>query len=78
MKITYDAEADAMYIYLQGKPGDTVDRTAVLTGGVAVDYGPGGAIFGIEILDASKKLGFPRGCPEVSLEQMVFKGAPSK
>lgn len=48
MKITYDAEADAMYIYLQGKPGE------------AVDHG---------------KLGFPRGCPEVSLEQMIFKGS---
>lgn len=30
MKITYDAEADAMYIYLQGKPGEKVDRTEEL------------------------------------------------
>ena len=30
MKITYDAEADAMYIYLQGKPGEAVDHTEVL------------------------------------------------
>ena len=27
MKITYDAEADALYIYLQGKPGQVVDHT---------------------------------------------------
>ena len=78
MKITYDAEADAMYIYLQGRAGDKVDHTEVLGGGIAVDYGPKGAIFGIEILDASEKLGFPRGCPEISLEQMVFKGSPAR
>lgn len=78
MKITYDAEADAMYIYLQGQPGDKVYRTEELGGGIAVDYGPGGTVFGIEILDASEKLRFPRGCPEVSLEQMVFKGSSSR
>jgi uncharacterized protein YuzE len=78
MKITYDAEADAMYIYLQGKPGDTAARTEELGGGIAVDYGPGGVVFGVEILDASEKLGFQRGCPEVSLEQTVFKGSPAR
>jgi len=78
MKITYDAEADAMYIYLQGKPGEKVSRTQELGDGIAIDYGPGGAVFGIEILDASHRLGFPRGCPEVSLEQMVFKGSPAR
>ena len=78
MKITYDAEADAMYIYLQGKPGEAVDHTEVLGGGIAVDYGPGGVVLGVEILDASGKLGFPRGCPEVSLEQMVFKGSSAR
>lgn len=75
MKITYDAEADAMYIYLQGKPGETVSRTEELGEGIAVDYGPGEVVFGIEILDAGDRLGVPRGCPEVSLEQMVFKGS---
>lgn len=77
MKITYDAEADAMYIYLQGTPGDTVDHTEVIGDGIAVDYGPGDAVFGIEILHASETLRFPRGCPEISLEQMVFKGSPA-
>ena len=78
MKITSDAEADAMYIYLQGKPGESVERTEELGGGIAVDYGLEGAVFGIEILDASEKLGFARGFPEVSLEQMVFKGSPDR
>lgn len=78
MKITYDAEADAMYIYLQGKPGQTVDHTEVLEGGFAVDYGPAGETLGIEILQASKTLGFPKGCPEVSLEHSVYKGSPAR
>ena len=38
MRITYDAEADAMYIYLEGKPGQAVDHTQELGGGIAVDY----------------------------------------
>ena len=77
MKITYDAEADAMYIYLQGKPGQVVNHTRELGAGVAVDYTSADGIYGIEILDASERLGFARGCPEVSLEQLVYKGARS-
>jgi uncharacterized protein YuzE len=74
MRITYDAEADALYIYLQGKPGQVVDRTQELGNGIAVDYTSGDEVFGIEILDASERLGYARGCPEVSLEQLVYKG----
>ena len=77
MKITYDADADAMYIYLEGKPGQVVKRTQELGDGIAVDYTSAEGIYGIEILDASERLGFARGCPEVSLEQLVFKGARS-
>jgi uncharacterized protein YuzE len=75
MKITYDAEADALYIYLQGKPGQVVDHTRELGNGIAVDYTSADGVFGIEVLDASERLGFVRGCPEVSLEQLVYKGA---
>ena len=53
MKVTYDAEADAMYIYLEGKPGEVANRTQELGDGIAVDYTIGGGIYGIEILDAS-------------------------
>ena len=77
MKITYDAEADAMYIYLEGKPGQVVNRTQELGEGIAVDYTSVDGIYGIEILDASKRLGFTRGCPEVALEQLVYKGSGS-
>jgi uncharacterized protein YuzE len=65
MKITYDAEADAMYIYLEGKPGQVVNRTQELGDGIAVDCTSVGGIYGIEILDASERLGLnermPRG-----------------
>ena len=71
MKITYDAEADAIYIYLEGKRGQLVGHTQVLGDGIAVDYTSGRGIYGIEILNASERLGFARGCPEVSLEQVV-------
>ena len=77
MKITYDADADAMYIYLEVKPGQAVKHTQELGDGIAVDYTSGEGVYGIEILDASERLGFARGCPEVSLEQLVFKGARS-
>jgi len=73
LRITYDAEVDAMYIYFQGKPGQQVDRTEQIGQGIAVDMGPGGEVFGIEILDASERLSFPRGCPAVALEQLVYK-----
>ena len=75
MRITYDAEADAMYIYLEGKPGQAVNHTRDLGDGIAVDYTGADGIYGIEILNASERLGFARGCPEVSLEQLVYKGA---
>ena len=73
MRIRYDAEVDAMYIYIQGAPGEKVGHMTELADGVAVDFRADGAVFGIEILDASQRLGFPRGCPTVSLEHMAFK-----
>jgi len=77
MKITYDADADAMYIYLEGKPGQVVKRTQELGDGIAVDYTSADGVYGIEILDASERLGFARGCPEVSLAQLIYRGARS-
>lgn len=70
MKITYDPEADAMYIYLQGNPDEKVEHTEELGDGIAIDYGEGDTVMGVEILDASIRLGFRRGRPEISLEQL--------
>ncbi len=53
VKITYDPEADALYILLHDvEPGDNVD----LEEGVTVDLDRSGHIIGLEVLDASKRL----------------------
>lgn len=53
MKITYDKEADAMYIYLsQGK----VFKTKKIKDGLIADFDKKGNIRGIEILFASKHI----------------------
>ena len=61
MRITYDAAADAVYIYLTGQPL-TPGRTTIqagtpsdIEGFVALDW-KDGRLVGIEILDASTRL----------------------
>lgn len=53
MKVSYDPEADAMYIYFSEKKRST--RTEEVSDDFLVDYS-GKEMIGIEILDASKKL----------------------
>ena len=56
MKITYDAEVDALYIQLRTiEPGQAENRD--LGSGIIADFGPDGLLAGLEILDASKVLG---------------------
>lgn len=53
MKITYDPEADALYIILRDiTPSDAVDVEA----GVTAELDDDGHITALEILDASKRL----------------------
>ena len=53
MKITYDPQADALYIELRhAQAHDNVDIEA----GVSADLDAQGHIVGLEILDASKRL----------------------
>jgi len=63
MRTTYDAHADAAYIYLREiEPGgvaetvvgDGPDHTAA--GSVNLDFDPEGKLVGIEILNASRSL----------------------
>ncbi len=54
MNITFDKEADALYIKLQ--PSKKTKKTVVLREGVLVDYDASGKVFGIEILDASQRM----------------------
>ena len=53
MHITYDPEADALYI--QFRTGRAA-KTRKLSDGVMIDMNRRGQVFGIEILDASYRL----------------------
>jgi uncharacterized protein YuzE len=65
VKITYDRSADAAYIYLKELRGQvTIVR---LTEDIAVDFGPGEEVVGIEILSASEHLGLDPEKPVVEL-----------
>jgi YD repeat-containing protein len=52
MKITYDREADALYISFKETPVTTKHPAE----GIAFDYDADGHLAGIEILDASVRL----------------------
>ena len=68
MKIKYDPQVDAAYISF--KTGPTQVTTVRLTEDVAVDLEPHEEIVGIEVLDASKHLGFDKAHPMVELENL--------
>ena len=72
MKITYDRSVDAAYIYLKERPGQVT--TVRLTEDIAVDFGPGEEVVGIEILSASEHLGLD---PERPVVELVDLGASS-
>lgn len=61
MKITYDRDADAAYIYLISIDPGQVARTyscdpGEVNGMINLDFDKNGVLIGIEILDASHKL----------------------
>ncbi len=68
MKMHYDPEVDALYISF--KKGPTQVTTIRLTEDIAVDLGPGEEIAGIEVLDASLRLGIDRSQPKITLENL--------
>ena len=61
IKITYDRDADASYLYLQEPGRKEVKKTylgnpADINGMINIDFDAEGQIIGIEVMDASKKL----------------------
>ena len=70
MKITYDHEVDALYIRFK----DTTVTTKHLAEGIAADYDAEGKLAGIEILDATKRLGDPKAFKQVILEDIALAG----
>lgn len=75
MKITYDPEADALYIYLIEDPREC--RVVRLTDDIALDFVEGDRLAGIEVLGASR-LGISPDRPEIVLERIkgVLAAAP--
>ena len=67
MKITYDPEVDAAYIYLTDQRGEVT--TVKANENVFLDYGVADELVGIEILDASQVLGFDRKRPEIKIDK---------
>lgn len=68
MKISYDPQADALYIRLQD--GAAEHRVVRLTDDVAVDYGSDDEVLGLEVLNARRVLGGD-GTPVVELQNLV-------
>ncbi|WP_374688657.1 DUF2283 domain-containing protein [Promineifilum sp.] len=66
MKITYDAEVDALYIQFI----DATVTTELLAEGIAADYDEEGRLAGIEILDALERFRDPRVLRQVILEDV--------
>lgn len=64
MKITYDAEADALSIVF----AETTVTTQHLAEGLAADYDAAGCLAGLEILDVRNRLGSAETFRRIVLE----------
>ena len=67
MKISYDKEADALYIRVLD--GEFECRTVNLTDEVALNLGPNNELVGIEVLDAREMLG-KGNLPKIVMENI--------
>ena len=72
MKISYDSEADAMYIELASEISQV--KTLQLSDSIALDFGVGEVLVGIDILDAKNVLA-KGNLPELVIENLEFKVA---
>ena len=72
MRITYDAEVDALYIQFR----ETTVTTKELGEGIAVDVDAEGRLAGIEVLDALARLGDANAFRSVTLENIALASAP--
>jgi uncharacterized protein YuzE len=72
MKITYDKEADALYIRLL--EGDYECRVVRLTEDIALDFASGERLVGMEVLGASRLFEHPDS-PAIELQELLVKPA---
>ncbi len=68
MEISYDKEADALYIRLL--EGNFQCRTVRVTDDISLDFASGEKIVGIEVLDASHLFKNPEA-PQVELRHLL-------
>jgi uncharacterized protein YuzE len=68
MKITYDHEVDALYIRFK----ETTATTQHIADGIAADYDAEGYLAGIEILNATKRLGDSTVFKQIILEDIAL------
>jgi uncharacterized protein YuzE len=68
MQISYDKEADALYIQLMA--GEHQCRVVRLTDDIALDFADGEKLVGIEVLGASRLFARPES-PEVELRHLL-------
>jgi YD repeat-containing protein len=64
LKITYDPEADALYIRF----GEGMAKTEHVADGMAVDYDAAGRIVGVEILDVRERVVDKQALAQVKFE----------
>ena len=57
MKVTYDVQADALYIELRDLP---VAETDELSPGIVADFDQDGNVIGLEVIAASKRVTLPQ------------------
>ena len=74
MRITYDKEADALYICLVEGPSEC--RTVRLTDDIALDFSPGERLVGIEVLGASRLFDTPDS-PNIDLKDLTPRIVPA-
>ena len=77
MRITYDREADALYIAFGDGPatvGQPQGYVQEVAEGIALDWDGEGRLLGIEILDASKRLADPEALRRFALEALPVLG----
>lgn len=67
MKISYDPEVDVLYIRFR----ETEVSTEHLAEGISADYDKDGNLAGIEILDASKRLGDRNFFRQIIVDNLV-------
>jgi uncharacterized protein YuzE len=70
VKITYDKEADALYIRLL--EGDYQCRVVRLTDDVALDFAAGEELVGIDVLEASRLFERPES-PAIEIKDLLAK-----